>query len=161
MMRGKQWARMLVPVLALVLTTVSLGASVAAQTPTAATTVLTGETPELGEFLTDTNGMTLYIFKKDTPGVSNCYDKCEANWPVFRAEEPLTLPDGVDGELTLIDRTDGTKQVAFNGAPLYYFSGDKAAGDVTGQEVGDVWYVASTAPAGATPGASPAASPAA
>ena len=33
------------------------------------------------EVLTDANGMTLYTFDKDAPGVTNCYDKCAVNWP--------------------------------------------------------------------------------
>jgi predicted lipoprotein with Yx(FWY)xxD motif len=105
------------------------------------TTVLVGNTAELGDFLTDSEGMTLYLFTNDTEGVSNCYDQCAENWPPFVAEEPLTLPEGVTGELTLIDRTDGTQQVAYNGTPLYYYVDDTAPGDTTGQEKGDVWYV--------------------
>ncbi len=31
--------------------------------------------------LVDDKGMTLYIFEKDTPNTSNCYDKCATNWP--------------------------------------------------------------------------------
>jgi len=105
-------------------------------------TVAVAENEELGQFLTDAEGMTLYLFTNDTePGVSNCYDDCEEAWPIFTAEEPLTLPEGVEGELTLIERTDGTTQVAYNGIPLYYWQGDEAPGDTTGQGVGDVWYV--------------------
>ena len=127
------------------------------------TTVMTADDPELGTFLTDPEGMTLYLFTKDEPGVSNCYDQCEENWPVFTAEEPLTLPESVPGELTLIERTDGSTQVAYNGWPLYYWVDDTAPGDTTGQGVGDVWYVvnpAATAAEMVIPGmATPAASP--
>jgi predicted lipoprotein with Yx(FWY)xxD motif len=85
--------------------------------------------------------MTLYIFTNDTQGVSNCVDQCLANWPAFVAEEPLTLPEGVPGELSLIERPDGTMQVAYNGMPLYYYIDDTEPGDTTGHEVGDVWFV--------------------
>lgn len=115
------------------------------------------ETPELGEFLTDAEGMTLYTFTKDEPGVSNCYDECATNWPPVYVEG-ATLPDGVEGELTEIERTDGTMQLAFNGWPLYTFVGDQAPGDTTGQGLNEVWWVASTAPAmEASPMASPVA----
>jgi predicted lipoprotein with Yx(FWY)xxD motif len=104
--------------------------------------VLVSHSPELGSFLTDTAGMTLYLFTKDTePNASVCEGDCLANWPPFVAEDPLTLPSGVDGELTSFDRGDGTMQVAYNGIPLYYFAGDANPGETNGQAVGDVWYV--------------------
>ncbi|MBX3071299.1 MAG: hypothetical protein KF883_12420 [Thermomicrobiales bacterium] len=132
-----------------------------------ATTVMVAESDDLGQHLTDANGMTLYLFVVDAePGVSNCYDDCAVAWPIFTAEEPLTLPDGVDGELTLIERTDGTTQVAYNGIPLYYWQADMNPGDATGQGVGDVWFVVAPgeqhgdrAAALAAATASPAASP--
>ena len=59
----------------------------------------------LGVVLADSKGMTLYVFDKDTPGVSNCYDKCAANWP------PLAAPaDAMAmGEWTVVERKDGTR----------------------------------------------------
>ncbi len=138
-----------------------LGTSFAlAQSDTA--TVSTSETPELGTFLTDAEGMTLYLFTKDEPGKSNCTGECLANWPAFVASDPLTLPEGGPGELTQITREDGTQQVAYNGMPLYYWINDAAPGDTTGQGVGDIWFVVNPAPAGlqiATPTGSPVASP--
>jgi len=148
----------LIPALFLVLA----GSTVAAQsTPTAATpTVLVRQSSTLGPFLTDASGKTLYLFTKDTvKGESTCYDKCETNWPIFTATEPLTLPDGVAGELTTITRTDGTTQVAYNGIPLYYFAGDANTGDTNGQGVGDVWYVVTPGMEFGQPYASPVASP--
>jgi predicted lipoprotein with Yx(FWY)xxD motif len=49
----------------------------------------------LGRFLADGNGMTLYLFTKDTPGVSNCYGKCEIAWPPVIPEGQPTLKEGV------------------------------------------------------------------
>lgn len=127
------------------------------------TTVAIAENPTLGQILTDAEGMTLYRFTNDEQGAgkSACDDSCLANWPAFTSEDPLTLPNGVDGELTQITRDDGTKQVAFNGWPLYYFAGDTAAGDTNGQGIGDVWFVIDTEVMNAGPVASPIASPSA
>src|SRR5215204_2982540 len=70
-------------------------------------TVLVREDPDLGRYFSDHAGMSLYVFTNDTvEGESSCYDDCAAAWPPFTAEEPLELPFGVDGELTLIERTD-------------------------------------------------------
>lgn len=38
---------------------------------------------EKGNVLAGEKGMTLYTFKNDKKGVSNCYDKCAVNWPPF------------------------------------------------------------------------------
>lgn len=106
------------------------------------TTVLVAESPELGQYFTDSDGRALYLWTVDTAsGASNCYGPCVDFWPIFTADEPLALPDGVDGELTVIERSDGAKQVAYNGIPLYYFAADTKAGDVNGQWVGDAWFV--------------------
>lgn len=123
------------------------------------TTVKVTHNAKLGTYLTDSKGMTLYVFDKDTPGKSACNDTCAANWPPFAAKGSLTLPDGVTGELTQITRDDGSMQVAYNGHPLYYFAKDKDSSDTYGEGVGGVWHVAAAEGPAATPGASPAASP--
>lgn len=101
---------------------------------------------KLGAFLTGEGGKTLYIFTKDAPGVSNCYDRCATAWPPLLATELPTLPRGAPGKLTLIPREDGQRQVAYNGQPLYYWQGDAKAGDASGQNVGKVWFAANLVP---------------
>ena len=93
----------------------------------------------MGKFLTGEDGKTLYTFKKDTtPGKSACTGDCATNWPPFTVSGSDTVKpgDGVTGTLATISRPDGTMQVTYNGAPLYYFAADKAAGDTNGQGVG-------------------------
>jgi predicted lipoprotein with Yx(FWY)xxD motif len=103
--------------------------------------------PKLGNFLTDAKGMTLYMYTKDTAGVSNCAGGCLASWPPLVSTSELLVGAGVTGKAGSITRADGTKQVTYNGMPLYYFAGDKAPGDITGQGQGGVWYMMSpTAP---------------
>lgn len=91
----------------------------------------------MNDVLVDANGMTLYIFDNDTTGVSNCYDKCAANWPPLMA----TDADMADGDYSVIERTDGTKQWAYDGMPLYFWVNDTQPGDTTGDGVGGVWHV--------------------
>ncbi len=99
-------------------------------------------TPALGNFLVDDKGMTLYTFKNDTSGVSNCNGNCATLWPPLTAKVAPTGGTGVTGTFALITRSDGSMQVTYNGMPLYYYSGDKAAGDTNGQGVGGLWAVA-------------------
>lgn len=96
----------------------------------------------VGKFLTDAKGMTLYIFKKDSPGKSACAGPCVEKWPLY-SRDKVSAPEGVNaGDFTAVAREDGKKQTAYKGMPLYYFVGDKKPGDVTGQGMGGVWYVA-------------------
>jgi predicted lipoprotein with Yx(FWY)xxD motif len=106
-------------------------------------TVQVTEHPTQGKILTDSQGMTLYLFTRDAENVSNCYDQCAVNWPPLLAEagaEP-SAGEGVPGQLGVIERTDGDQQVTYNGMPLYYFANDSQPGDTNGQYVGNVWFV--------------------
>ena len=96
----------------------------------------------VGKFLTDSNGMTLYIFKKDSPGKSVCAGPCIEKWPPY-SREKMEVPKGVSaGDFGIITREDGKIQATYKGRPLYYYVGDKASGDVHGQGLGNVWFVA-------------------
>jgi predicted lipoprotein with Yx(FWY)xxD motif len=98
-------------------------------------------TSDLGDILTDADGMTIYYFANDTEGVSNCADECLENWPIVVVDGEPTAGEGVDAELGTIEAADGSTQLTVNGFPAYYFAGDAAAGDVNGQGVGGVWWV--------------------
>ena len=91
--------------------------------------------------LTDKEGMTLYIFDKDKDGISSSYDKCAVMWPPYLGKEVDEIDEMMEG-WTLVKRTDGTMQWAYNGKPLYYFKDDKKQGDMTGDGKGGVWHVA-------------------
>lgn len=108
----------------------------------AETVILIRRSQDLGDFLIDAQGMTLYRFTRDTtPGESACYDQCAANWPPLLTTGAARLAPGIPGELGTITRTDGTQQVTYNGMPLYYYAKDEKPGDTTGQGAGDVWFV--------------------
>jgi predicted lipoprotein with Yx(FWY)xxD motif len=106
-------------------------------------TVMVRQDAKLGPILTDANGMTLYLFTNDkTKDQSSCTGGCATAWPAFTATGAVSLPSGVSGTLTTFKRSDdGKMQVAYNGIPLYHYSGDTKPGDTNGQEVGNVWYV--------------------
>ena len=111
---------------------------------TGGTVVDLGQNDTLGSLLVDDKGMTLYLFTKDTPNTTVCYDKCATAWPPLLTTGDPVAGEGVDASLLgTTDRTDGTVQVTYNGWPLYYYEKDKAPGDVVGQDVGGVWYVVS------------------
>ncbi|RDL51058.1 hypothetical protein BLJAPNOD_02187 [Ensifer sp. M14] len=111
---------------------ISLVASVAFAAPP----VKTVETAK-GNVLAAANGMTLYTFKNDKKGESNCYDSCATNWPPFMVEGDAKA----EGAFTIVERKDGAKQWAKDGMPLYFWIKDKKMGDATGDGVKGVWDV--------------------
>jgi predicted lipoprotein with Yx(FWY)xxD motif len=102
---------------------------------------------KLGPILTGAGGKTLYVRTSDSPGVTTCTGACVANWPplLVTAGQNAATGAGATGTLATMTRPDGTTQVTYNGAPLYYFAGDTAAGMTNGQGFGGVWYAASPA----------------
>lgn len=108
-----------------------------------------------GEVLVDADGMTLYRFDKDKSGVSNCAGLCAQTWPPLLLEAGAAAPltgNGVQGPLSVLARSDGGRQVADAGRPLYRYSGDTKAGDTNGDGIGTVWHVV-TIGAASTPAA--------
>ena len=83
-------------------------------------------------------GFTLYVFDTDIGSSgSNCNGGCATNWP------PVLVTDGgASGvsNLTTITRDDGSLQASYQGRPLYFYSGDTAPGDTTGDGAGGVWH---------------------
>ena len=114
----------------------------AAAMPSGPAAVNVGQNATLGSFLVDANGMTLYIYANDTPGVSTCTAGCATNWPPLLTNGAPVAGQGVTASmLGTTSRADGSTQVTYNGWPLYYFAADKAAGDTNGEGKGGVWNV--------------------
>jgi len=90
--------------------------------------------------LTNSDGMTLYTFDKDTAdsGKSVCKDDCAAKWPPLIA----AVGEKASGSYTIINRDDGGRQWAFKGKPLYLWFKDQKPGDTTGDGVNNVWRTA-------------------
>ena len=103
----------------------------------------------LGQILVDSNGRTVYLFKKDNGTKSACSGACSDAWPPVRADGMPTVGAGADAsQVGATKRSDGKPQVTYNGHPLYLYQGDQNPGDTTGQGstgFGAPWYVLSPA----------------
>lgn len=97
-----------------------------------------------GDIVVDANGMSVYFFTKDVKdsGTSACTDACLAAWPPVTTAAETPQVEGVTGTVGTITTPDGAQQVTLNGLPLYYFAKDTKPGDILGQGVNDVWYLA-------------------
>ncbi|NMO51622.1 hypothetical protein HH310_10515 [Actinoplanes sp. TBRC 11911] len=102
------------------------------------------ENEQIGTYVTDGAGRTLYRFDKDTnkPPKSNCNGDCQKAWPPLLIKSPGKIfPKGVDPKiLGYVERADGHCQVTINGWPVYYFIADAKPGDLNGQGVNGTWF---------------------
>ena len=122
-----------------------------AQSP-APKTLKTTDKAELGTFLTDGAGLSLYLFEEDRRGgdrgrpvETDCFDDCLERWPPLIVETPPPAEGEADASLIdSFERPDGKMQATYNGWPLYYFVEDLVPGDVNGhdiEEFGGEWYL--------------------
>ena len=119
-----------------------------ATSPTAAAAVdLKTASSSAGNIVVDAKGISVYFFTKDVKdsGTSACTGACLTAWPPVTSTSATPAAEGVTGTVGTITTPDGAKQLTLNGLPLYYFEKDKNPGDVLGQGVNDVWYLATPA----------------
>jgi predicted lipoprotein with Yx(FWY)xxD motif len=103
-----------------------------------------------GRMLFDGRRRALYLFTRDRSGPSRCYGDCARAWPPYLVEGRPRAGRGVRaGLIGTVRRRDGTRQVTYRGRPLYFYVGDRRAGQVSCQNVvefGGRWLV--VAPSG-------------
>jgi predicted lipoprotein with Yx(FWY)xxD motif len=108
-------------------------------------TVITTASSSGSTFLTDGSGRAVYLWAKDTGDASTCTGACAGAWPPVTASGTVTASGSAKAsDLGTITRSDGTKQVTYDGHPLYYFAGDSGPGTATGQgsdNFGAKWWL--------------------
>jgi predicted lipoprotein with Yx(FWY)xxD motif len=97
--------------------------------------------------LTDGSGRAVYLWVKDTGDASTCSGACAGAWPPVMATGTVTAAGGASAsDLGTITRSDGSKQVTYDGHPLYYYAGDSGSGMASGQgsdSFGAKWWLVS------------------
>ena len=97
-------------------------------------TVIKTASTSAGTVLTNGSGRAVYLWVKDTGDMSNCNGACAGAWPPVTTTGAATASGAAKAsDLGTITRSDGSKQVTYDGHPLYYFSGDSGPGTATGQ----------------------------
>ena len=123
-----------------------LAVAVAGASPPAPAATSTGtglKTTTIGgtTVLTNARGLTLYLFAPDTPATSKCYGSCAAYWPPVTGTAAAS--PGLPGRIGTITRTGGSRQLTYNGHPLYTYIGDSAPGQANGNNLnlnGGLWH---------------------
>src|SRR5690349_20247050 len=120
----------------------------------------------LGKVIVDKKKRTLYMLSADGKNKSTCSGACASNWPPAHAPKNPKLGPGLKkSKLKVIKRSDGSKQLAYAGHPLYEFIGDSKPGDVNGEGIvafGGTWHAVNKSGAAAkkpAPAATPSPSP--
>jgi len=96
------------------------------------------------QILVDARGMTLYLYSPDKRNTSVCTGECAQFWPPALLPPGQTAPtsmSGIAGTFGVAPHSGGTRQLTYDGAPLYTFVKDKKPGDMTGQGVEGIWWV--------------------
>ena len=110
-------------------------------------TVITTVSSSAGTFLANGSGHAVYLWTKDGNGMSACTGACTGAWPPVTTTGQVTASGGAkSSDLGTITRSDGTKQVTYDGHPLYFFAGDSGPGMASGQGndgFGAKWWLVS------------------
>ena len=99
----------------------------------------------VAESTTGEDALTVYVSSKDVAasGTSACDATCAKTWPPLLLNAGDTArASGISGMLAQVTRSDGTVQITYNGAPLYFYANDHRAGDTNGVGVSQSWKVA-------------------
>lgn len=100
--------------------------------------ISTAKKAGLGTYLV--SGKTVYTL---VPSKMGCTGSCTRIWPRVELPEGVakaTAGAGVNAsKLGSVARPGGVRQVTYAGKPLYWFSGDTAAGQTHGNGLRDAW----------------------
>lgn len=130
-------------------TSTTAPAATTSTAPTVPPVVMTAANATLGSLLVDTAGKTLYTLTDAAGSPVACTGQCLTFWPPLLLPAGATTATGAAGitGLATVTMTAGT-QVTDNGAPLYRFAADSAAGDAHGEGIGSfggTWHVVKAA----------------
>ena len=125
------------------------GAAKTGRPAVAAASTISVKQTSLGKTLVDANGRTLYLFEGDKRNRSTLSSAGRAVWPPLTSVTKPAAGSGVTASrIRLIKGAGASRQVAYNGHPLYYYVGDQGSGQTKGQglnQFGARWYVLSPA----------------
>jgi len=133
------------PLLAIFVAACGASSSPAASSAASPMTVSATQT-SLGSVLSGPSGDTVYVLLSAQGMPIPCTGQCLSAWPPVAATAGGSTHSGSGVTATLAVEAS-VMQITADGAPLYYFSGDSAAGQVNGQAIksfGGIWYAVQT-----------------
>ena len=105
------------------------------------TTVMIVQKSKLGYVLAEADGQVLYTYAHDpTGGTPTCTGSCTSIWIPVRGVPQVANGEHIPGTFALVTRSDGTKQITYNGHPLYRYKGASPF-STAGNGIEGAWYV--------------------
>ena len=109
--------------------------------PAAGTTVMIVQKSAIGYVLAQANHQVVYTYSKDKKGGKpTCTGSCAQTWLPATGVPQAGPADVFPAKFGLVTRADGTKQITYNGYPLYLLKDAKPLA-TTGNGMGGVWHV--------------------
>ena len=110
-----------------------------------------------GDAIGTDDGLVLYTWEQEADGTIACVDaECVEKWPPLLADEIGDVGDLDPLRVTLVERPDGSDQIAIDGRPLYHMAVDEP-GEATCQGA-EGWWILNpdgTTNTNETPGSTP------
>ncbi len=86
-------------------------------------TIITTAASDYGTMLFDRVGQAIYLFDREDSSTPQCYGACAQAWPpVLTTDPPRARTSVRQNLLGTTRRRDGSRQVTYNGHPLYYYA---------------------------------------
>jgi len=109
--------------------------------PPVGTTVMIVQKSAIGYVLAEANHQVVYTYSKDKKGgTPTCTGTCAATWIPATGTPQAGPADVFSGQFGLVTRSDGSKQITYNGYPLYLLK-DAQPLMTTGNGMDGVWHV--------------------
>jgi len=109
--------------------------------PPVGTTVMIVQKSAIGYVLAQANHQVVYTYSKDKKGgTPTCTGTCAATWIPATGTPQAGPADVFPGQFGLVTRSDGSKQITYNGYPLYLLKGAQPL-TTTGNGMDGVWHV--------------------
>jgi predicted lipoprotein with Yx(FWY)xxD motif len=109
--------------------------------PSIGAIVMIVERTNIGYVMAEASSQVVYTYAKDKKGgAPTCTGSCAATWLPVTGVPQAGPADHFPGTFGLVTRSDGVKQVTYNGYPLYTLKGAPFM-STKGNGVDDLWHV--------------------
>jgi predicted lipoprotein with Yx(FWY)xxD motif len=109
--------------------------------PAVGTTVMIVQNSAIGYVLAEANHQVVYTYSKDKKGGKpTCTGACADTWIPATGTPQAGPADVFSGQFGLVTRSNGVKQITYNGLPLYLLKDAKPL-STSGNGQGGVWHV--------------------